>query len=264
MPAATVLIPTFDHRATLPQAVASVLAQTFEDFELFIVADGVADDMRATIAGLAASDGRNRVFEFPKGERKGERHRHAALQEASGRIVAYLGDDDLWMPNHLKAIALLLDGADFGNTQHIGAGEEGRFSWYRSDLGDPVFRSRMLADPPFNAFDMTFAGHTLAAYRRLAIGWAPPVDCPWADLYLWRQFLADPTCRARSAPFPTAVCTQTHRRPNLTDSERGAELAAVAATMADPEEWRALWQRLSGGNLAVARSGAGGGGQTRL
>ena len=254
MPAATVLIPTHNHAATLPLAVKSVLGQTLADFELFIVADGVADDMRAAIAELAAADDRIRVFDCPKGERKGEHHRHAALQEASGRFVAYLGDDDLWRPNHLSAMALLLDGADFGNTQHIGVGADGHFIWYRSDLGNPTLRSRMLADPPFNAFDMTFAGHTLAAYRRLKVGWAPPVGCPWADLYLWRQFLAEPWCRMRSAPFPTAVCTQTHLRPDLTDDERAAELVQLATFMADEEAWRSLWQRLSGGSLAVARA----------
>jgi glycosyltransferase involved in cell wall biosynthesis len=245
VPAATVLIPTHSHIGTLRYAVESVRAQTLAAFELFIVADGVGDTMRALIAELAASDARIRVFDFPKGERKGERHRHAALQEATGRFVAYLGDDDVWAPNHLATMALLLDGADFANTNHVGINVEGRLFWMPSNIGDPAQRARMLAEPPSNPFDMTSAGHTLEAYRRLKIGWAPPVDCPWADLYVWRQFLAEPWCRARSAPFATGICTQTHQRPDLSDAERGRESQALLKLVSDPAAWRALWRDLS-------------------
>lgn len=246
MPVATVLIPTHNHVTPIRYAVESVRAQTFGDFELFIVADGVGDEMRRTIGEFAVADSRIRVFDFPKGERKGERHRHAALAEASGDFVAYLGDDDVWAPNHLATMALLLNGADFANTNHIGVNAERRLFWIPSDLSDQTMRARMLVDPPFNLFDMTSAGHTLAAYRRLTIGWAPPVNCPWADLYLWRQFLAEPWCRARSAPFATAVCTHTHIGPNLSDAERGRESKALLALVSDAAAWGEAWRRLSG------------------
>jgi hypothetical protein len=39
------------------------------------------------------------------------------------------------------------------------------------------------------------------------------------------QFLAEPWCRARSAMVATGICTQTHRRPGLSDQERGEDLA---------------------------------------
>lgn len=267
MPAATVLIPTHNHVETLRYSVTSVLRQTLSDLELFIVGDGIGDATRATIAELAANDGRVRLFDFPKGDRKGERHRHEALKEARGRIVAYLGDDDLWMPRHLETLDALLGDADFANTLHIGMDEAGRMFWLASDLADPQCRGRMLHDPPLNTFDLSFGGHTLAAYRRLGIGWAPPPPprpadhrfpiyrwllgpyplpppCP-ADLYLWRQFLAEPWCRARSATVPTGICTQTHRRPNMSDHERAEELARLAATLTKPEAWQALVARVT-------------------
>jgi hypothetical protein len=134
------------------------------------------------------------------------------------------------MPHHLATLDALLHHADFANTRHIGIDGHGRMFWFAGDLEDPDCRARMLREPPFNIFDMSFGGHTLSAYRRLSIGWSPPppppsadpsvraVQCP-ADLFLWRQFLAEAWCRVRSGASPTGVCTHTHLRPDMTDRE---------------------------------------------
>lgn len=245
MPAVTVLLPTHNHVETLRHSVASVLRQSLVDFELFVVGDGIGDATRAIVGELAASDRRMRLFDFPKGERKGERLRHEALKEAKGRIVAYLGDDDLWMPHHLKTLDTLLREVDFANTTHIGLNEKGRMFWLASDLANPAFRARMLNDPPFNTFDMTFGGHTLVAYRRLKVGWSPPPPpCP-ADLFLWRQFLSEPWCRMRSATMATGICTHTHLRPLMTDHQRAEELSRLAANLSQPGIWQAVVRRVT-------------------
>ncbi len=245
MPAATVLIPTHDHPETLPLAVASVQAQSLQDFELFVVADGVGGATRRAMAELAARDSRIRVFDFPKGPRKGEVHRHAALREAAGRIVAYLGDDDLWMPNHLETLNGLLTTADFGHSVHLGIDAQGILRARPADLENPTFRDRLLSEM-FNAFDLTFAGHTLAAYRRLPEGWrTTPPEFPWTDLYMWRQFLSQPWCRAKSAMIPTAICTQTHMRPRLSNGQMAAELTRWQAEFAKPGFREQLWQQIA-------------------
>src|SRR5262245_53977918 len=104
MPRATVLIPTFDHADTILRAIASVRQQSEPDFELFVVGDGAPQRTRDIMAGLCAEDRRIRFFDNTKGEANGERHRHAALQQAQGEIVCYLGDDDLWLPHHLAVM----------------------------------------------------------------------------------------------------------------------------------------------------------------
>jgi hypothetical protein len=231
--AATVVIPTHAHVAPLRLAVRSVQAQSVQDFELFIVGDGVGDATRALVAELAAQDDRIRFFDFQKGPRKGECHRHTALQEARGRIVAYLGDDDCWMPNHLAVLDDLLSDADFGHTLQLGVDEHGEIVALPAALEDPDFRRRMLNEP-FNRFDLTFGGHTLDAYRRLPHGWrTTPAEFPWTDLYMWRQLLEQPWCRARSAMIPTGINTWTHRRPELTDEQRAEDLALWHARIAD-------------------------------
>jgi len=242
---ATVLIPTHDHPTCLRHAVASVQAQTMQNFELFIVGDGVGDDTRAAVAELAQQDARIRFFDCPKGPRKGEINRHAALAHAQGRFIAYLGDDDCWMPHHLAVLDTLLVEADFGHTLQVGIGPDGGIEVMPADLSNPAFRARMLGEL-FNRFDLTFAGHTLSAYRRLPHGWrTTPPDFAWTDLYMWRQFLAEPWCRAKSAMVPTAINTWTHKRPHLGEAERADDLAIWCARAADPNFRETLWRRIA-------------------
>jgi hypothetical protein len=240
MTAATVLIPTHEHVETLRHATASVQQQSLQDFELFIVGDGVAHATRAVVAELSAADGRIRFFDFPKGPRKGEIHRHQALQHAQGRFVAYLGDDDCWMPNHLEELDALLTDADFGHTLQVGINAKGQIVVMPADLQNPAFRNRMLGEF-FNRFDFTFAGHTMAAYRRLPHGWrtTPP------ELYMWRQFLAQPWCRARSAMVPTGINTWTHQRPHLSDRERADDLANWRTQASTPAFRERLWRDIA-------------------
>jgi GalNAc5-diNAcBac-PP-undecaprenol beta-1,3-glucosyltransferase len=107
-PTVTVLLPTHERARTLRLAVACVQEQSVQDYELFIVGDGVADATRAAVAELSAADARIRFFDFQKGPGQGEINRHRALQHARGHFIAYLGDDDWWMPNHLEVLGALL------------------------------------------------------------------------------------------------------------------------------------------------------------
>jgi len=88
------------------------------------------------------------------------------------------------------------------------------------------------------------------AYRRLPYGWrTTPPDFPWTDLYMWRQFLAEPWCRARSAMVPTGINTWTHKRPHLNDRERAEDIANLRAKAAVPtfreDLWRAVARRFA-------------------
>ena len=111
MKRATVLIPTQKRVASLSLAVQSAREQTLQDFELFIVGDGVSDATRDLVRELCVADDRIRFFDFDKAPGQGELNCHRALQVARGRLVAYLGDDDCWMPDHLAVLDELLEEA---------------------------------------------------------------------------------------------------------------------------------------------------------
>jgi GalNAc5-diNAcBac-PP-undecaprenol beta-1,3-glucosyltransferase len=242
MKAATIIVPTHNHGEALRLSIGSALNQTLTDFELLIVGDGCDEPTRAVAYELATSDPRVRFLDYPKGLRKGEAHRHTALENARGRFVAYLGDDDLWLPHHLETLDQLLRDADFGHTLHAGLSEAPALFFLSSDLENPALRHLMLT-ADHNRFDLTFGAHTLEAYRRLPVGWeSVSAETRWADLHLWRLFLQEPWCRAVTAHIPTGLCTHSHLRPHLTPADRARELAAWRTRMEAPD-FRSWFER---------------------
>lgn len=96
MPAVSVIIPTFNRRRLVQQAIDSVLAQEFGDYELIVVDDGSTDD---TAAALAVYGGRIRVLHQPR--RGVSAARNTGIQAAKASLIAFLDSDDLWLPTKL-------------------------------------------------------------------------------------------------------------------------------------------------------------------
>jgi glycosyltransferase involved in cell wall biosynthesis len=101
----SVVTPTFNRGRFLPEAVASVLAQTHTDLELIIVDDGSVDDTGKVLEPYLADE---RVRYFYQ-ENRGQSHaRNLALEHAEGDVIAFLDSDDLWAPDKLeKQLAVL-------------------------------------------------------------------------------------------------------------------------------------------------------------
>lgn len=100
-PTVSVIMPAYNAAAYIDSAVASVLAQTFEDFELIVVDDGSVDATPERLAALAARDRRVRVIRQPN--RGVSAARNAALRLSGGRFLALLDSDDEWAPRFLIA-----------------------------------------------------------------------------------------------------------------------------------------------------------------
>ncbi len=93
---------------TLPEAIDSVLAQTFVDWEL-IVWDDCSTDARAEIVSKY-NDPRIRYFLSPEDTPLGKARREA-IQHAAGEWLAFLDQDDVWLPHKLrKQMALASEG----------------------------------------------------------------------------------------------------------------------------------------------------------
>jgi GalNAc5-diNAcBac-PP-undecaprenol beta-1,3-glucosyltransferase len=219
---ATILIPTYRHAALLPYALRSALEQQEASVEVFVVGDGVEDDTRAALDPFL-SDSRVRFFDFPKGERHGEAHRHVALQAAAGRIVCYLADDDLLLSGHVAHMAALLEQADLAHSAPIGAGPDGSLWYWPIDLALPGFRP-LLQRGDWNAISLTGTAHTLEAYRRLPHGWRPAPPGIWTDLYMWQQFLGLEGFRGRTGSRATHLHFPESVRTAMSQAERVDEL----------------------------------------
>ena len=238
---ATILVPTHRHAALLPYAVRSALAQEEASVEVLVVGDGVEDDTRAAVEPLLA-DPRVRFFDLPKGERHGERNRHLALEEAAGRIVCYLSDDDLLLPRHVATMLELLEGADFAHGAPFMVEPGDVLVYVPFDLAQPPQQER-LRHGAWNAIGLTGTAHTLDAYRRLPFGWRPAPPEVWTDLHMWRQFLDLPGFRGETGTELTHVHFPDWAWGKLPLEERLAALRSWTATIADPAERARLQER---------------------
>ena len=106
-PLISVVMPAYNCAKTLAASVQSVLAQTFEDWELLIIDDCSPDDTLALMRQLKIQDpGRIRLFRN-KTNRGVGLTRMRGVNAARGRWIAFLDSDDLWTPDKLWKQAAL-------------------------------------------------------------------------------------------------------------------------------------------------------------
>lgn len=96
-PLVSVIIPTYNRGWIIKEAVDSVLSQDFLGFEIIVVDDGSTDNTQDI---LSAYKNDIKVLKHNNQGVSAARNRGIAL--ASGRFIAFLDSDDLWMPNKLS------------------------------------------------------------------------------------------------------------------------------------------------------------------
>lgn len=103
-PRVAVVMPVRNAAATLGDAIASVRAQTFRDWELLVVDDGSTDEGPAIAARAAAEDPeRIRCLGPDPGRQGAAAARNRGIRAARGELIALLDADDLYRPGKLAA-----------------------------------------------------------------------------------------------------------------------------------------------------------------
>lgn len=110
-PEVTVIIAAYNRSPVLRYAIESVLQQTFTNFELLVIGDACTDDSADVVQSFA--DNRVHWQNLPVNTGSQAGPNTAGLQQAQGRYIAYLGQDDLWLPHHCETVLpALRTGAD--------------------------------------------------------------------------------------------------------------------------------------------------------
>jgi glycosyltransferase involved in cell wall biosynthesis len=105
-PRVTVIIPTKNRAAYLVGAISSVLNQSFEDLEVVVVDDASEDRTEDVVRSFRDRRVRYIRQSVSKG---GSATRNTGIQQTSSSLIAFLDDDDEWLPQKLELQLKLLD-----------------------------------------------------------------------------------------------------------------------------------------------------------
>jgi len=105
MPRASIIVPAYNTLSTLPETVASLQAQTFDDFEIIVVDDGSSDGTAEWVR--AQSDPRLRLVRQLNRGLAGARN--GGIAAAKGEYIGFCDGDDLWEPEKLERHVAFLD-----------------------------------------------------------------------------------------------------------------------------------------------------------
>lgn len=100
-PSITVVIPLYNGRDYIQEALASVFAQSWMANEIIVVDDGSTDDGPDVVARLAESHPIRLLHKENGGQSSA---RNLGIANALGSLIALLDQDDIWYPDHLEEL----------------------------------------------------------------------------------------------------------------------------------------------------------------
>jgi glycosyltransferase involved in cell wall biosynthesis len=219
-PLVSVVIPCYERSDVLKRAIASVLAQTEDRFEVVVGDDGSTEDL----AAVAASFGDDRVRVARRDVNGGiGAGRNVARTIARGRYVSYLDSDDEWLPDHLAVQLRAIESAGAG-VSAVSTGFEMRYPSGRVDVRVPVQHERLLAKI-VRGVDLS-AGSTMLVRTEALDDIGPwPEDIPRNEDYDWFLRMAEKGHELRVVPDVTVVIHADDRSPlNREALERSHDL----------------------------------------
>jgi glycosyltransferase involved in cell wall biosynthesis len=117
LPDFSIVIPVFNRVAPLGRAVESVLAQSYDNFEIIIVDDGSCADSAKEIQSLTLqfADERIRLLRHEY-NKNGAAARNTGIKAAQGSFLCFLDSDDFWLPDKLERVKACIQDACVGES----------------------------------------------------------------------------------------------------------------------------------------------------
>jgi glycosyltransferase involved in cell wall biosynthesis len=105
-PLVSVIISTWNRGRHLIPTLQSVLWQNYSNIETLVVGDGCDDDTEQIVSSFINRG--VRWLNLSKRTRSQSAPNNLGIAEAKGEIIAYLGHDDIWSPDHVNSLVALL------------------------------------------------------------------------------------------------------------------------------------------------------------
>jgi len=208
MPRVTVVMAVYNGAASVAKSLDAVFAQTYRDFDVFILDDGSTDNTAEIVAGYDC-----RYLKIENGGLGAARKR--MVEEATGQYVAFVDHDDFWLPEKLEMQIQALDATGAAMCHADG--------WYVYEDGREVPRDLALPKAQ-TAFDHILPSNwviaSTAVFDRQAMldsGNFVPDAVRCSDWYGWfilapgRQFVHVPQKLVRYSVLSTSLANAGYR-----------------------------------------------------
>ena len=97
----SIITPSYNSEQFIGQMIESIIAQTYQNWELLITDDCSTDNSCAIIEKYARQDNRIKLFKLDCNSGAGIA-RNESIKHANGRYIAFCDGDDWWLPNKLQ------------------------------------------------------------------------------------------------------------------------------------------------------------------
>lgn len=137
----SVILTCYNGARWIARAIESILAQSYEDFELVIIDDGSTDNSKEVVASYLCDKRVHYIYQENRGFSAAV---NRGIKESSGSLIGFIGQDDLWMPNKLELQMKYLNehkNVDLVHSNHCFINSEERIIEVR-DVKIPNFASR--------------------------------------------------------------------------------------------------------------------------
>lgn len=182
----SIVTPMYNASKYIDTSIRSVLAQTYQNWELIVTDDCSTDDSRAIVESYARRDARIKLIKLA-GNSGVALARNASIRAASGRYIAFLDSDDAWHPCKLeKQIAFMrLNGAKLSYTAYKKFAED--------EVADMNGTDRMLAVPAHIEYEQLLVSNVIGCstvvYDSHAIPKRYMVPVGHEDYVMWLDIL---------------------------------------------------------------------------
>jgi glycosyltransferase involved in cell wall biosynthesis len=182
-PLISVIIPNYNYARFLPEAIDSVLAQTYPNVEIIVVDDGSTDNSEEVLRGYG-----EKLRWFRQSNKGVSAARNYGIEQSRGELLAFMDADDMWHPEKLERQARLFENPAIGmvycGLQYISAEGE-PLGQNLSGLSGQVLKEIALLQPPGVPASGSAALISRACYEKVG-----PFDTRLstsADWDMWRR-----------------------------------------------------------------------------
>jgi glycosyltransferase involved in cell wall biosynthesis len=176
-------MPAHNSSATISSAINSVLAQTYQNWELLVINDNSSDDTESIVKEYVKRDSRIKYFETDKTFKRPFYPRNIGIKNAKGRFIAFLDSDDLWLPTKLERQIPLFD---MENISVV-------FSYYSKMNSDGKMQNRLITSPLIVDYEYLLKGDCIGnltgIYDTSKVGKVYQKDIHHEDYLMWLEIL---------------------------------------------------------------------------